>query len=473
MPDSGRLSPWWRHGAILAMIFGFSVLSVVTVQTYRNAPPIPDRVVDESDRTVFTGPEILAGQEVFLKYGLMEHGTLWGHGAYLGPDYTAETLHRLAEVTQETVARSRHQSAYAELDEGRKAAVADETRRILRRNTFDAATKTITFSGGAVAAFETARREWAAYFDGPAGAPGLPAHYIRDSKELDALAAYFSWATWATVTNRPGKDYSYTNNFPYEPLVGNRPTSAAYLWSGLSLIALLGGLGTILFLFGKFDFLGWRAEAGTEHRHEAPKTMALTPSQKVMGWFLAVVAILFLLQTLAGGALAHYRVEPGSFYGFDLASVLPYTLLRTWHLQLAIFWIATAWVAGGLFLAPLLGGGDPKGQKAGALALLGALAVVVFGSLFGEFLGLRRCAREVLVLVRTPGLGVPRPGPLLAAPPRGGPRPLARPDVPGAPPGDEAPDDGHASPRSSSTSRSRSLSSTSRRSSTVRIRTRR
>ncbi|HQQ76443.1 MAG TPA: nitric-oxide reductase large subunit [Thermoanaerobaculia bacterium] len=389
MSEHERLSPWWRHGAILAMIFGFSILSIVTVQTYKNAPPIPDRVVDESGRTIFTGADVLAGQDVFLKYGLMEHGTLWGHGAYLGPDYTAETLHRLAEVWRDTLAKSRYQSAYAGLDAGRQAAIDAEVRTAARTNTWDPAAKTITFPPGAAAAFAVAKTEWAAYFGGETAAPGLPARYIKNPKELDALSAYFSWATWATVASRPGKDYSYTNNFPYEPLVGNSPTSATYLWSGLSLIALLGALGTILFVFGRFDFLGWKAESGALHHHDPPRALTLTPSQRVVGWFLAVVAVLFLLQTLAGGALAHYRVEPGAFYGFDLASILPYTLLRTWHLQLAIFWIATAWVAGGLFLAPLLGGGDPKGQKAGALVLLGALAVVVFGSLFGEFLGLR------------------------------------------------------------------------------------
>ena len=388
MRDSEPLSPWWRHGAILAMIFGFSVLSIVTVQTYKNAPPIPARVLDEAGATVFAESDVLAGQDVFLKYGLMEHGTLWGHGAYLGPDYTAESLHRMAEITRDTLAESRYQSAFAGLTEGRQAEIAAETQRILKRDTYDAKANTITYSAGQVAAYRAGKAEWHEYFDGKTPAPGLPAHYIHDAKELDALAAYFSWATWATVASRPGADHSYTNNFPYEPLVGNRPTAAIYLWSALSLVSLLGGLGLILFMFGKFDFLGWKSEGGDGHRHDAPKPMALTPSQKVTGLFLAVVAILFLLQTLAGGALAHYRVEPGAFYGFDLASILPYTLLRTWHLQLAIFWIATAWVAGGLFLAPLLGGGDPPGQKTGALVLLGALAVVVFGSLFGEALGL-------------------------------------------------------------------------------------
>ncbi len=92
------LSPWWRHATILVMIAGFSVLSFVTVLTYTNAPPIPARVTDEAGTTLFDRQVILHGQDVFLKYGLMEHGTLWGHGAYLGPDYSAEYLHRLAEI---------------------------------------------------------------------------------------------------------------------------------------------------------------------------------------------------------------------------------------------------------------------------------------------------------------------------------------------------------------------------------------
>src|SRR4029453_9609224 len=188
---------------------------------------------------------------------------------------------------------------------------------------------------------------------------------------------------------RPGKDYSYTNNWPYEPWAGNVPTASTYLWSGLSLITLLGALGFVLFAFGKFDYLGWRGEQGPGHPHDNRLVAwQLTPSQRATRFFLAVVAVLFLLQTLAGGALAHYRVEPGAFYGFDLARWLPYNLLRTWHLQLAIFWIATAWVAGGLFLAPLVGGAEPPGQRRGVFVLLGALAMVVAGSLVGEWLGI-------------------------------------------------------------------------------------
>ncbi len=203
------------------------------------------------------------------------------------------------------------------------------------------------------------------------------------------MTAYFAWAAWATVANRPGKDYSYTNNWPYEPLVGNRPSSSTYLWSALSLITLLSGIGAILFLFGKFDYLGWGGEKTPAHFHDSALAgWKLTASQWATGPFFGVVAVLFLLQGLVGGALAHYRVEPGSFYGIDIAALLPYNLMRTWHLQLAIFWVATAWVGGGLFLAPLVGREEPKGQRMGANVLFVALVVVVVGSLSGEWLGI-------------------------------------------------------------------------------------
>src|SRR6187549_2499513 len=98
------LSPWWRNAVVLVMVFGFTILIWRSVATYSDAPPIPDNVVDASGETVFTGGDILAGQQVFLKYGLMENGSIWGHGAYLGPDFSAEYLHRLSMATAEGIA---------------------------------------------------------------------------------------------------------------------------------------------------------------------------------------------------------------------------------------------------------------------------------------------------------------------------------------------------------------------------------
>jgi nitric oxide reductase subunit B len=357
--------------------------------TYTNAPPIPEQAVDATGTVMFTGADILMGQEVFLKYGLMEHGTLWGHGAYLGPDYSAEYLHRLSEVTRDTIATEKYGKLFVQLSPDQQSVASARTIPELKENRYDPASRTLRLSSGEVAAYRTELREWSDYFTRKDAAPGLPANYIHNPGELKALTTYFAWAAWATTANRPGKDYSYTNNWPYEPMAGNLPSTEAYVWSALSLITLLSGLGLILFVVGKFDYLGWKGEgAGPHFLHSAPATLKLTPSQWATGWFFAVVALLFLAQSFLGGLIAHYRVETGAFYGFDIARWLPYTLARTWHLQLAIFWIATSWVGGGLFLATWVGGEEPKHQKAGVYALLGALAVVVAGSLAGESLGI-------------------------------------------------------------------------------------
>jgi nitric oxide reductase subunit B len=372
------------------MIVGFSVLSLVTVLTYTNAPPIPEQAVDVTGAVVFTGADIQMGQEVFLKYGLMEHGSLWGHGAYLGPDYSAEYLHRLSEVTLDTIATEKYGKLFAQLSPDEQSVASARTITVLKENRYEPVSRTLRLSSGEVAAYRTQLPEWSEYFTRKDAAPGLPANYIQNPGELKALTAYFAWAAWATTANRPGKNYSYTNNWPYEPLAGNRPSTEAYVWSALSLITLLSGLGLILFVVGKFDYLGWKGEGatGSHFMHSAPPALKLTPSQWATGWFFGIVALLFLAQSFLGGALAHYRVETGAFYGLDIARWLPYNLVRTWHLQLAIFWIATAWVGGGLFLASWVGGEEPRYQRTGVYALLGALVVVVVGSLVGESLGI-------------------------------------------------------------------------------------
>jgi nitric oxide reductase subunit B len=113
----------------------------------------------------------------------------------------------------------------------------------------------------------------------------------------------------------------------------------------------------------------------------------VTPSQRAVLWFLLISSLLFVLQTFTGGLIAHYRAEPENFFGFDLAQLFPYNLMRTWHVQLAIFWVATSFVAAGIFLAPMIARREPKHQDKLAFALLGALAVVVFGMLIGSYLG--------------------------------------------------------------------------------------
>ena len=230
-----------------------------------DAPPIPERVINQAGETVFTGDDIIDGQQVFLRYGLMENGTIWGHGAYLGPDFSAEYLHTLALDTAETFAQRLYGKDLPRLTAEEKAAVYAEVQQSLKENRYSPDTGRLTLTPPEVASYSRQIAKWKAYFSEPALNRGLSKSLISDPKELQQLTAFFAWTAWASVTNRPGRSYTYTNNFPYDPMAGNTPSRDAFLWSALSLITLLAGTALILFTFGKFDYLGWKGKG--EHIH--------------------------------------------------------------------------------------------------------------------------------------------------------------------------------------------------------------
>jgi nitric oxide reductase subunit B len=383
-----ELSPWWKISVIFTVLVGFSVLTFISVKAYRDAPPIPVRVVTPQGDVIFTRDDILAGQQVFLKYALMENGTIWGHGAYLGPDFSAAYLHALALEAGEAEARRLYGRPLADVHGPQRDAVEGAVPRLLKENRYDPQTGTLVFSEPEVASYRRQIGEWAAYFAHPEKNGGLKAKYISNPRELRQLTSFFAWTAWAAVADRPGRDYSYTSNFPYDPLAGNTPPAAAYLWSALSLITLLAGTAAILFAFGKFDYLGWRETGSAVHPRMLPGRASA--AQKATIKFFLVVTLLFLAQVLVGAATAHNRAEPGSFYGLNLYQWFPSNILRTWHLQLAIFWIATAYVAGALVLASSLGETEPKRQVRGIHALFWALVMVAAGSLLGEILGINQ-----------------------------------------------------------------------------------
>ncbi|HEX2987725.1 MAG TPA: cbb3-type cytochrome c oxidase subunit I, partial [Chloroflexota bacterium] len=373
------VSRFWLEGAILTFVAGFAVLTFLAITLYRDRPPMPGQVLDPSGQLLFTRQDIFAGQGVFQKYGLMEYGSIFGHGAYLGPDFTAEYLHLQAEeMSGPTGSGGLGAEGPTPLER-----VAAE----LHQNRYDPASDTLIFGSGQAGAFERLRAFYAARFNSPTGAGIVPPRYIQDPRELQQLTSYFAWSAWVATANRPGYGYSYTANWPPEILAGNLPTSDAVVWSILSIVALLGGVGLVLFLFGRYDWLGWRGAEleGRRVHFFPPGEVALTPGQRSTAWFFLVVALLFLVQTLNGGLIAHYRADPtGGFYGLNLSALLPYNLARTWHLQLSIFWVATAYLGAGIFIAPLISGWEPRGQKVLSYLLLGALVVVVVGSLLGE-----------------------------------------------------------------------------------------
>lgn len=384
--DDGELSPWWTRAVLVVMVLGFAMLLAITLLAYRHAPPIPARVVDAQGATLFTGADVRAGQAVFLKYGLMDNGSIWGHGGYLGPDYAAEALHRLGTDTAEALAYERFGKPPADLSAQQQAALQAEVAATLKTNRYDPASGVLSLTAPEADAYRRQIEHWTGYFLRPAENGGLKPGLVADATELRQFTAFVTWAAWASVARRPGENFSYTNNFPYDPSVGNHPTGGAVLWSALSLAVLLAGIAAVLLAFGKFDYLGWVNRGGALHPKLHPGQAS--PGQYALVKFFVVVALLFLAQTLVGGAVAHYRAEPESFYGIPLERFLPSNLLRAWHLQTAIFWIATAYVAAALFLGRSLRADEPRALAARVHALFAAFAVVIAGSLLGVWLGI-------------------------------------------------------------------------------------
>jgi len=367
---------------------GMAVLIFMSVQAYRYAPPIPEKVVDISGKLIFTKLDVEVGQQVFLRYALMQNGSIWGHGSYLGPDYSAQYLHELAVDTGNGIAGQEFNNDLSSLNDEQRSAIDAKVARLLKENRYNPVSKHLTFLDPEKVSYQRQLGVWADYFLQPTTNTGLPSKYIHDPEEIRQLTAFFAWTAWVSVAQRPDKSYSYTNNFPYDPTVGNRLSSDAILWSALSIIMLMAGLALVLSFSGRFDYLGWKGEKRNIH----PQMLfgGVTAGQKATIKYCLIVALLFLAQVMLGGALAHYRAEPGNFYGIDLAQYLPSNILRTWHLQLAIFWIATSYIAGGLLLASSLGQKEPRGQAIGIHVLFWALVVLVVGSMLGELLGIHQ-----------------------------------------------------------------------------------
>jgi nitric oxide reductase subunit B len=371
------ISKVWIQAVVLVVLCGFFVLGLLAYRTYMAHPPVPGRVVGPTGTVLFTGNDISEGQKVFLHNGLMEFGSAFGHGAYLGPDFTADYLRREADFVLNAYGGARSDAA------------SRRTIEDLRANRYDSHTGTLRLSAAEAAAYRSLVGYYSRYFSDPKTDNGLRPSAITDPTQLRQLTAFFAWTAWAAAAKRPGHDYSYTNNWPSEPRVDNKPTANVIVWSVLSLIALLGGIGILFGAFGRWGRgLGWHGREQATLTFRSPGDVALTPAQRATAWFFFVMAALFLIQTLVGAASQHYRAELDNFFGFDLARVFPYNLMRTWHVQLAIFWVATSFVAAGIFLAPMIARREPKHQDKLAYGLLGALAIVVFGTLIGSYLAI-------------------------------------------------------------------------------------
>ncbi len=373
---------WLLFGVVVGL--SYATLLWIGTRIYQEKPPIPEAVKTAEGVLVTTRQEILLGQTVWQSIGGMEVGSVWGHGSYVAPDWTADWLHREAVFVLDKWARAEHGVAYDALSDERQAVLLTRLRKAFRANTHEPGTGEVTLVPARAEAFESNVRYISDVFRDGREEYAIPKGALTDGAKLRALSAFFFWTAWAASTERPGQDITYTHNWPHEPLVGNRPTGETIVWTGVSVIMLLAGIGALLWWY-----VG-RPHAKPEGVPEADPLLGAqaTPSQKASLKYFYVSALLILVQILAGVVAAHYGVEGDGFYGIPLSQWLPYSVVRTWHVQLGIFWIATSWLGAGLYIGPLVSGKEPPHQRLLVNVLFGALLVIVVGSLAGEWMSI-------------------------------------------------------------------------------------
>lgn len=388
MMNSRKLWLW------LGVIFcaSFAVLGLLGRDIFMQAPPVPARVTTAQGTTIYTRADIESGREVWQTLGGMELGSVWGHGGYVAPDWGADWLHREATTLLDIWAKREANKPFDQLGAEQQAALKARLQKELRANSYDAKSDSIGVSADRAAAMAQVAEHYARLFSGDPAFHALRVDYAIPEKTLanDAdraqLGAFFFWTAWSSVTNRPGQTVSYTNNWPHDALVGNEPSASLGMWSIASVLFLIAGVG----------WLTWYQSRHADEEHvKAPASDPLiafkpTPSMKATTKYFVTVIGLFLAQVFLGAVTAHYAVEGQDFYGIAISDIIPYALTRTWHTQLGIFWIATAWLATGLYVAPMLSGHEPRYQRLGVNVLWVALLVVVIGSFAGEWLGIQQ-----------------------------------------------------------------------------------
>ena len=384
----------------LKVLFLFSIFGAIAITlvggwyTYEEAPPYFSQVLDDQGRVVATHADIMAGQHAWQKYGLMNNGSVWGHGTYRGNDYTATSLNLMGRYMRDFHAQADFGVAFAALTKEQQAAIEARVIREIKENRLDGATLALRLTPAQHFAYEAVRKHWDRVFSEGDKETAIAAGVVSDATERRQLSDFFLWTAWAAGTLRPGKELTYTNNWPPDRSVGNDIAPEAVIWSIVSLLGRMVALGAALTVFfrGRFDqdLSGLSLDDRVADRiiH-----LPITSSQRKTAKYFLVVMLLFLLQLMQGGLMAHYTVHPGEFYGLNFISDnIPYNWPKTWHLQLAIFWIATAWVGAALYLAPIAGRKEPRWQGLLVDILFGAVVFVVLGSLLGTVLGIKGMA---------------------------------------------------------------------------------
>lgn len=377
---------WWLP-LLVIFIISIAGVTMIGIHTYTEAPPIPSYVSSKNE-TVFSKEDVLDGQAVFQKYALMEYGSMFGDGANRGPDYTAEALHYVSQYMNDFYQSKLKADANADI---LKKGIAEQVKAEIKNNRYSNNNNSVLLSDAQVFAVIELVKYYNQKFTNPSLSGAFkPAGYIIDANEIRSLTAFFFWGAWVCGVERPGEQYSYTHNWPYDPAAGNTPSSAIILWSIIGSLGLVFGLGIVLYYHGKLDKL----DDGAYTNKAQPfmtrgEIQQFQPDaiQKSTYKFFYVAILLFATQVLAGILTVHDFVGFVNFFGGNISEVLPITVTRSWHVQLSILWISACWIGASFFMMSLISPNQSKKQVTLINTIFWLTVLLVAGSCAGMLLG--------------------------------------------------------------------------------------
>lgn len=374
----------------IVSIFMVTILIYFTANLAKEVPPLPKQVSSVNGEVLYTYDDIVNGKAMFQQFDLMDYGSLLGMGAYLGPDFTTEFLHKRAVFLNNYYANEFYSKDFDALNDMEKNYVKARVIQDIKKQT-SLKEEGVLYTEASALAYKANKEYLIEFLTKGDEKRAWRAGIIRED-EAALIAAFFDWSQLVSSSVRPTADdgRSWSNNWPPEPLIDQDVTFTSHLVSLIEFL-LLWAL-TIVIVYLAYEYIFNKEHADGELA-EPLKITKIFPSQEKLLKYIPIVALFVLIQMILGGYLAHIYADPTDHFIIS-QDILPFNVTRALHTNIAIIWVAVGWLVGGLLIAPLVAGKDLRFPKLVDILWV-ALIVVGVGGLIGIYMGAQGHMRDV------------------------------------------------------------------------------